>query len=75
MNHFFKKSHIYLNAEAEFTQSVDALRRTLDQQQRRLLHQLGIAAILDVGIPQQHTGPACKNAQSQSGQRIFRNPY
>lgn len=37
MNHFFKKSHIYLNAEAEFTQSVDALRRTLDQQQRRLL--------------------------------------
>ena len=38
------------------------------QQQRRLLHQLGIAAILDVGIPQQHTGPACKNAQSQSGQ-------
>ena len=37
MNHFFKKSHIYLNSEAEFTQSVDALRRTLDQQQRRLL--------------------------------------
>lgn len=37
MNHFFKKSHIYLSAEAEFTQSVDALRRTLDQQQRRLL--------------------------------------